>query len=262
MTTICSTWCACCRALASLAIPSPQRALRLQVFLTLCLPDSVSVKYERDKLDNGPFRMMICESGDLVGPCMLLEQFLTGTAALAVQDATQLRAALVQYEATSLRTTCRSASGSPVPPFRRFWNHTFHCLYSIPAYQSSLKFDKVDKQKHLTLEGFEFAVRECLPANHPHGDAFLHFLRHVKEPELRAQHANALVKKGRAQAEAVAEAESHAFAVSYDEFNQFFMFSCVVGPAPNFVGFKDIPSFPLLLDGYVYHVNPQLDDDS
>lgn len=75
--------------------------------------------------------------------------------------------------------------------------------------------------------------------------AGIHFLRHVKEPELRAQ--NALVKKGRAQAEAVAEAESHAFAVSYDEFNQLFMFFCVVGPAPKFVGFKDIPSLPLLL---------------
>jgi hypothetical protein len=114
----------------------------------------------------------------------------------------------------------------------------------------------------LTLEGFEFALRECLPPNHPHRDAFLQFLRDVKEPELRSQHANALVKKGKTPADAAAEAQSHSFAVSYDEFNQFFMFSCVVGPAPNFSGFKDIPSFPLLLDSYVYHVNPQLDDDA
>ena len=183
----------------------------------------------------------------------------------------------------SLRTTCRTATGSPtpllpallepqtpnyyptgspIPPFRRFWNHTFHCLYSIPAYQSSLKFDKVDKQKHLTLDGFEFALRECLPPQHPHRDAFLQFLREVKEPELRLQHTASLVKKGKSQDDAAAEAQNHSFAVSYDEFNQFFMFSCVVGPAPNFAGFKDIPSFPLLLDNYVYHINPQLDDDA
>jgi hypothetical protein len=233
-----------------------------QIFLTLCLPDAVTVKYERDKLDNGPFKMLRSDSGDMVGPCMLLEQFLTGTAVLSVHDAAQLRPALLQYDASSLRTTCRTATGTPIPPFRRFWNHTFHCLYSIPAYQSSLKFDKVDKQKHLTLDGFEFALRECLPPNHPHRDQFLQFLREVKEPELRAQHAAALVKKGRAVADAAAEAGAHSFAVSYDEFNQFFMFTCAVGPAPDFSGFKDIPSFPLLLDSYVYYVNPQLDDDA
>jgi hypothetical protein len=242
--------------LAAALKPAP-----LQIFLTLCLPDAVSIKYERDKLDNGPFKMARGESGDLVGPCMLLEQFLVGTAALAAHEAAQLRPALLQYEATSLKTTCRTATGSPIPPFRRFWNHTFHCLYSIPAYQSSLKFDKVDKQKHLTLDGFEFAVRECLPPQHPHRDAFVQFLREVKEPELRAQHAAALVKKGKTPSEAAAEAANHSFAISYDEFNQFFMFSCVVGPAPEFAGFKDIPSFPLLLDSYVYHVNPQLDDE-
>ena len=234
----------------------------LQIFLTLCLPDAVSVKYERDKLDNGPFRMMRSDSADLIGPCMSLEQFLAGTAALAVHDAAQLRPALLQYEAASLKTTCRTATGTPIPPFRRFWNHVFHCLYSIPAYQSSLKFDKVDKQRHLTLDGFEFALRECLPPNHPHRDAFLQFIREVKEPELRSQYSNALLKKGKSPAEAAAEAQSQCFAVSYDEFNQFFMFSCVVGPAPDFAGFKEIPSFPLILDSYVYHINPQLDDDA
>jgi hypothetical protein len=63
--------------------------------------------------------MLSVDGGDLVGPCMLLEQFLTGTchpflhcffvtscsgtAALSVADAAQLRPALVQYEASSLR---------------------------------------------------------------------------------------------------------------------------------------------------------------
>jgi hypothetical protein len=68
-----------------------------QIFLTLCLPDAVSIKYERDRLDNGPFKMFRSDSGDLLGPCMLLEQFLTGTSALAVHEASQLRPALVQY---------------------------------------------------------------------------------------------------------------------------------------------------------------------
>jgi hypothetical protein len=55
------------------------------------------VRYERDKLDNGPFKMLRGDSGDLLGPCMLLEQFLTGTAVLSVHDAAQLRPALLQY---------------------------------------------------------------------------------------------------------------------------------------------------------------------